>query len=113
MSRAERVACEDVVMFVNAAIASTAQREFHSGAAAQRLSLRFLHEYVLGNYRDLYAATLALAVNHRNAAMIVINLLRTAREASSEQRTVEGRLIAPRLRSLPPQRVYGVFDELP
>jgi len=112
MSRAEQVACEDVIMFVNAAIASTAQREFHSGAAAQRLSLGFLHEYVLGNYRDLYAATLALGVNHHNTAMIVLNLLRTAREATGEQRTVEGRLIAARLRTLPPQRVYGVFDEL-
>lgn len=48
MSRADQVACEDVVMFVNAAIASTVQREFQSGSAAQRLSLAFLHEYVLG-----------------------------------------------------------------
>ncbi|WP_117210540.1 hypothetical protein [Allorhizocola rhizosphaerae] len=112
MSRAERVACEDVVMFVNAAIASTAQREFHSGAAAQRMSLGFLHEYVLGNYRELYAATLALDVNQLNAAMVVTNLLRTAREASPEQRALEGRLIAVRLRSLPPQRVYGVLREL-
>ncbi|MCX5065867.1 hypothetical protein OOJ91_08230 [Micromonospora lupini] len=112
MSRADRVACEDVVMFVNAAIASTAQREFRSDAAAQRLSLGFLHEYVLGNYRDLYAATLALDVNDRNAALVVTNLLRTAREASAAQRAVEGRLIAARLRSLPPQRVYGVIREL-
>ncbi|MFC7478846.1 hypothetical protein ACFQX7_00575 [Luedemannella flava] len=48
MSQADRVACEDVVMFVNAAIASTGQREFRSTAAEQRLSLDFLHEYVLG-----------------------------------------------------------------
>ncbi|GAA4607836.1 hypothetical protein BJY16_006539 [Actinoplanes octamycinicus] len=112
MDRAARLACEDVIMFVNAAIASTAQREFHSGAGQQRMSLRFLHEYVLGNYRDLYAATLALDINHANAAMIVSNLLRTAREATGEQRVVEGRLIGARLRSLPPQRVYGLFDEL-
>jgi len=112
VSRAERVACEDVVMFVNAAIASTAQREFRSGAGAQHMSLGFLHEYVSVNYRDLYAATLALDINHLNAAMIVTNLLRTAREASAAQRKVEGRLIAARLRSLPPQRVYGIFDEL-
>ncbi|RUL90074.1 hypothetical protein [Verrucosispora sp. FIM060022] len=112
MSRADRIACEDVVMFVNAAITSTAQREFRSTAAAQRLSLDFLHEYVLGNYRDLYAATLALDVNQLNAAMVVTNLLRTAREASREQRAREGRLIAARLRTLPPQRVYGVFRDL-
>ncbi|MGC5033748.1 hypothetical protein [Micromonospora sp. DT229] len=112
MSRADRVACEDVVMFVNAAVASTAQREFSSAAPTQRLSLDFLHEYVLGNYRDLYAATLALDINHLNATMVVTNLLRTAREASDAQRALEGRLIAARLRTLPPQRVYGVFREL-
>jgi hypothetical protein len=112
MSLSERVACEDVVMFVNAAIASTGQREFRSDAAAQRMSLEFLHEYVLGNYRDLYAATLALDINHFNAALVVTNLLRTAREASGEQRATEGRLIAVRLRQLPPQRVYRLFDRL-
>ena len=99
-------------MFVNAAISSTAQREFHSGAAAQRMSLEFLHEYVLGNYRELYASTLALDINHLNSAMIVTNLLLTASEADREQRAVEGRLIAARLRALPPQRVYKVFREL-
>lgn len=112
MSMSHRVACEDVVMFVNAAIASTAQREFRDDAGAQRMSLGFLHEYVLGNYRDLYAATLALDINHFNAAKIVTNLLRTASAADSRQRTTEGRLIAARLRQLPPQRVYGVFREL-
>ncbi|GAA1739519.1 hypothetical protein [Luedemannella helvata] len=111
-AQADRVACEDVVMFVNAAVAATGQREFHSQAAEQRLSLDFLHEYVLGNYRDLYAATLALDINHRNAAMVVTRLLRTARSATAEQRAVEGRLIAARLRTLPPQRVYAAFREL-
>jgi hypothetical protein len=99
-------------MFANAAVSATAQREFHSGAVEQRMSLNFLHEYVLGNYRDLYAATLALDINHLNAAMVVVNLLRTARDADARQRVVEGRLIAARLRVLPPQRVYGVFRQL-
>lgn len=99
-------------MFVNAAISSTAQREFYGDAASQRMSLEFLHEYVLGNYRELYASTLALDINHLNAAMIVINLLRTSADADASQRTVEGRLIAARLRVLPPQRVYGVFRKL-
>ncbi|HEY3871699.1 MAG TPA: hypothetical protein VGM10_25280 [Actinocrinis sp.] len=112
MSVRDRVACEDVVMFANAAISATAQREFHSGAAEQRMSLNFLHEYVLGNYRDLYAATLALDINHLNAAMVVVNLLRTAKDADPRQRMVEGLLIAARLRDLPPQRVYGVFRQL-
>ncbi|GIG91490.1 hypothetical protein [Plantactinospora endophytica] len=108
----DRVACEDVVMFVNAAVTSTGQREFRAGAAEQRMSLAFLHDYVLGNYRDLYAATLALDVNHFNAALVVTNLLRTARLADPQRRAVEGRLIAARLRLLPPQRVYRVFGEL-
>ncbi len=112
MLASDRVACEDVVMFVNAAITSTAQQEFHSGAAEQRLSLGFLHAYVLGNYRAVYAATLALDINHLNAAMIVANLLSTAREAGPQQHAVEGRLIARRLQLLPPQRVYKVFRNL-
>ncbi|WP_027344049.1 hypothetical protein [Hamadaea tsunoensis] len=112
MSASQRVACEDVVMFVNAAIASSAQREFRQSAGEQRMSLGFLHEYVLGNYRELYAATLALDVNHLNAAWIVTNLLRTASAAGPRERALEGRLIAARLRTLPPQRVYAAFREL-
>ncbi|WP_051797678.1 hypothetical protein [Catenuloplanes japonicus] len=108
----ERVAREDLVMFMNAAIASTGQREFRSGAAEQRMSLEFLHEYVMGNYRDLYASTLALEINHLNAVMIVTNLLRTASEAGPEQREREGRLIAARLGTLPPQRVYAMIRRL-
>jgi hypothetical protein len=108
----ERVAREDLVMFMNAAIASTGQREFRSGAAEQRMSLEFLHEYVLGNYRDLYASTLSLEINHLNAIMIVTNLLRTASEADPGQRASEGRLIAARLNTLPPQRVYAMIRRL-
>ncbi len=52
MPLSDQFACEDVVMFVNAAITSTAQREFRAGAAEQRLSLGFLHEYVLGNFGE-------------------------------------------------------------
>jgi hypothetical protein len=53
-----------------------------------------------------------LDINHFNAALIVTNLLRTASLASAEERVLEGRLIAARLRALPPQRVYAVFREL-
>lgn len=112
MELAERVACEDVVMFVNAAVTSTGQREFHAGAAEQRLSLSFLHEYVLVNYRDLYAATLALDVNDFNAGLVVLNLLRTAQAVPLARRKVEGALIAARLRALPPQRVYRIVRTL-
>ena len=72
---ADLIAAEDVLLFVNAAITSTGQREFHSGTAEQSLSLDFLHRYLLGNYRDLYAATLALDINDHNAALIARNLL--------------------------------------
>ena len=51
--------------------------------ASRRLSLDFLHDYLLGNYRDLYAATLALDINDHNAGdRSRWNLLATAAEAS-------------------------------
>ncbi|WP_415950737.1 hypothetical protein [Streptomyces sp. KLOTTS4A1] len=109
---ADLVAAEDVLLFVNAAIASTGQREFRSGAEEQQMSLDFLHEYVRVNYRDLYAATLALDINDHNAARIVQQLLVTAGEASTGQKRTEGRLIAARLAVLPPQRVYRIFAGL-
>ncbi|MFF7637242.1 hypothetical protein ACFZB9_29445 [Kitasatospora sp. NPDC008050] len=106
------IAADDVLLFVNAAITATGQREFHSGAAEQRLSLDFLHEYLRVNYRELYAATLALGINDHNAALIVRELLVHAGEATAEERRTEGRLIARRLRLLPPQRVYRLFGQL-
>ncbi|URN01332.1 hypothetical protein LUW76_47475 [Actinomadura madurae] len=109
---ADLVACEDVLMFVNAAITSTGQREFHHHAGEQRLSLEFLHEYMLENYRDMYADVLALDVNDHNAAIIVRNLLVRAGDVGAERRRGEGRLIARRLETLPPQRVYRLFREL-
>jgi len=109
---ADLVAADDVLLFVNAAITATGQREFHSDRAEQTLSLDFLHRYLLGNYRDLYAATLALDINDHNAVLIIRHLLVTAAEATPEERREEGRLIARRLELLPPQRVYGLFREL-
>ncbi|TWF73614.1 hypothetical protein FHX73_15227 [Kitasatospora viridis] len=106
------IAADDVLLFVNAAITATGQREFHSGAGEQRMSLDFLHEYLLGNYRELYAAVLALDINDHNAALMVRKLLVTAGDATPGQRALEGRLIARRLSLLPPQRVYRLFSEL-
>ncbi|GAA2879797.1 hypothetical protein [Streptomyces mexicanus] len=111
-SYGDLIAADDVLLFVNAAITSTGQREFHSDAGEQRLSLDFLHAYMLVNYRDLYARVLALDINDHNAALIVQRLLETAGEATAEQRRTEGRLIACRLAMLPPQRVYRLFDAL-
>ncbi|WP_329244265.1 hypothetical protein OG417_47495 [Actinoallomurus sp. NBC_01490] len=109
---ADLIAADDVLLFVNAAITSTGQREFHSGMEEQSLSLGFLHRYLLVNYRDLYAATLALDINDHNAALIVRNLLVTAAEVDVGRRRAEGRLIARRLELLPPPRVYALFREL-
>ncbi|MEU5161499.1 hypothetical protein AB0G74_18095 [Streptomyces sp. NPDC020875] len=109
---ADLVAAEDVLLFVNAAVTATGQREFRSDAAEQRLSLDFLHEYVRVNYRPLYAAALALDINDHNAALIVEGLLRTASEATAGQKRAEGPLIAARLALLPPQRVYRLFRAL-
>ncbi|MFF3456323.1 hypothetical protein ACFYXH_18745 [Streptomyces sp. NPDC002730] len=111
-THADLVAAEDVLLFVNAAVTSTGQREFRSDAYAQQLSLSFLHEYVRVNYRSVYAAALALDINDHNAARIVEQLLRTAGEASDAQKRTEGRLIAARLAELPPQRVYRLFRTL-
>jgi hypothetical protein len=108
----ELVACEDVVMFVNAAVTATGQREFHEGADGQRLSLAFLHDYVRTNYRELYAATLALDINEHNAATVALNLLRTSGEVLLQQRRLEGRLIAARLATMAPQRVYRILRTL-
>ncbi|WP_327090558.1 hypothetical protein OIE66_08025 [Nonomuraea sp. NBC_01738] len=102
----DRIACEDVLLFVNAAITSTSQREFHSTAGEQRLSLAFLHDYIRVNYREVYAAALALDINDHNAALIITNLL-TGRATERE-----GRLIARRLAAMPPQRVYRLFGDL-
>ncbi|MEU3837505.1 hypothetical protein [Streptomyces microflavus] len=109
---ADLVAAEDVLLFVNAAITATGQREFRSDAVGQQLSLDFLHAYVRVNYRRVYASSLALDINDHNAARIVLGLLETAGEASAEGRRTEGRLIAARLALLPPQRVYRLFGEV-
>ncbi|MEV7244734.1 hypothetical protein AB0N92_26315 [Streptomyces sp. NPDC093248] len=111
-SYADLVAADDVLLFVNAAITSTGQREFHSDGGEQRLSLDFLHAYMLGNYRDLYAGVLALDINDHNAVLVIRRLLESSGEATADQRRSEGRLIAARLATLPPQRVYGLFDAL-
>ncbi|MEU9534017.1 hypothetical protein AB0D00_17095 [Streptomyces sp. NPDC048213] len=109
---ADLVAAEDVLLFVNAAITATGQREFRSEAYRQRLSLDFLHEYVRVNYRRVYAASLALDINDHNAVRVVRGLLEHAAEASPAQKRTEGQLIAARLAKLPPQRVYRLFREL-
>jgi hypothetical protein len=112
MNRIEQVAREDLVMFVNACYSCTGQREFYDDAYGQQVSIDFLHDYILGNYRLLYARTLATGINHFNQAQIILKLLATGRQTRPEYREEEGALIATALRNLPPQRAWGVLQQL-
>ncbi|RBQ14056.1 hypothetical protein DP939_42525 [Spongiactinospora rosea] len=101
---ADLIESEDVLLFANAAISATGQREFRDGRHAQRLSLDFLHRYIHGNYPDLYAATLALDINDHNAALIIRTVLR--------EQGGDGELIAWRLARMSPPRAYRLFRDL-
>ncbi|WP_017600887.1 hypothetical protein [Nocardiopsis lucentensis] len=110
---ADLLACEDLLLFAGAAMSSSGQREFHSSAGQQRLSLGFLHDYVHETLPDLYAATLALHVNDHNAALVIGNLLARPRPgAPAHERARENALIRRRLALMPPQRVYRLFTGL-
>jgi len=111
-SRAEQVAREDLVMFINACFACTGQREFYDDAYGQKVSLDFLHDYILGNYRLLYTRTLAAGINHFNQSQIILKLLATGRETLPENRAEEGATIATALQALPPHRAWRVLEQL-
>ena len=109
---AERVEREDMVMFINACFACTGQKEFYSDARGQGVSIDFLHEYILGNYRRLYARCLAAGINHFNKAHVITNLLATGQSTPDAQREEEGALIFRALCALPTQRAYRVLESL-
>ena len=109
---AERVTREDLVLFVNACFACTGQSEFYGDAAGQGIAIRFLHEYILGNYRRLYARTLATGINHYNRVLIVQNLLAAGAPAEPAARVEEGELILATLLALPAPRAYQVLREV-
>ena len=106
---AARVAHEDLVVFLNACFACTGQREFYSDGHEQTVSIAFLHDYIRGNYRRLYARSLAAGVNHFNQARIVLELLTHSKQLSPADRREEGDLIRAALAALPPQRAYRVL----
>lgn len=108
----ETVAREDLLLFLNAAFACTGQGEFYSTADEQRVSVAFLHEYVRGNYRRLYARMLAAGVNDFNAAEIIFGLLSTGRDTPVDFRVEENALLTAALRKLPPQRVWKLAVRL-
>ncbi len=99
-------------MFVNACFACTGQREFYSDGTGQAVSIGFLHQYVLGNYRRLYARVLACGVNHFNQGLIVTNLLASGRDVRPEDRAEENALVTRALASLPANRAMRVLLEL-
>lgn len=107
---ARRVEREDLVTFINAAFSSTGQREFYGDAAGQVISIDFLHEYILGNYRRLYARCLAVGLNHFNTAKIVVNVLASA--PGGEHWHEEGRLVTAALRRLPAPQVFRLLRAL-
>lgn len=110
--RAEIVAREDLVMFINACLTCTGQREFYDDAYQQKVSIAFLHRYILVNYRQLYAQTLAAGINHFNQSEIILNLLATGARCLPDQRAQENALITAALKALPPQRAWWVLSEL-
>lgn len=108
----ETVAREDLLLFLNAAFATTGQGEFYSTAGEQRVSVAFLHEYVRGNYRRLYARMLAAGANDFNAAEIIFGLLSTGRDTPPDFRAEENALLTAALQKLPPQRVWKLAQRL-
>ncbi|AKU98459.1 hypothetical protein AKJ09_05123 [Labilithrix luteola] len=108
----ERVAREDMVMFINACFACTGQKEFYGDARGQGVSIDFLHEYILGNYRRLYARSLAAGINHFNKGHVITNLLATGERTPEADREEEGALIFAALRALPTQRAYRILEGL-
>lgn len=102
----------DLVSFIGAALSCTGQREFYGDGKGQAVSIGFFHEYVLGNYRRMYAHCLAVGINDYNRARIIVNLLTSSAGVSNPVRNEEGRLIAGALRELPTPRVYRIFEEL-
>lgn len=108
-SAAARVAHEDLVIFLNACFACSGQREFYSDGHQQTVSIGFLHDYIRGNYRRLYARALAAGINHFNQGRIVLELLSHSRELGPEEKREEGRLCRAALNALPPQRAYRVL----
>ncbi len=111
-SHTERVGREDLVLFINAAFCCTRQHEFYTDAAGQALTIEFLHLYILGNYRRLYARSLAAGINHFNQALVLFNLLASGSETPASFREEEGTLIRAGLRALPPQRALRLLEKL-
>ena len=100
-SRLEKLERDDLVTFINACNACTRQAEFYSDDKGQGVSIEFLHEYILGNYRRLYARTLVAGINQFNKGLIVAHLLAAGAPEDPAQRAEEGALISVRVNHTP------------
>lgn len=108
----QNIARDDLILFLNACFACTGQREFYSTADEQRVSMEFLHQYVMYNYRRLYACALAIGVNDFNAANIVLNLLASGKQAVPSFRSQENALLTAAFHKLPPQRSWKLVSKI-
>lgn len=109
---ANRVAREDLVTFVAACLACTRQQEFYASGDEQGLGIDFLHAYVLGNYRRLYARALALGINAYNRGLIVHHLLAAGAPPDPADKAEEGALIRATLRHMPPNQALRILRRL-
>lgn len=115
MKLIEQVEREDLIMFINACLSCTGQREFYdeySYSYGQKISVDFLHNYILGNYRRLYCLTLGSGINHFNQSQIILKLLATGQNVHPDDRATENQLITTTLDRLPPQRAWGLLWQL-
>ena len=110
--RSQEVAREDLLIFINACLSCTGQREFYDDAYGQKVSLDFLHEYILGNYRRLYSRTLAAGINHFNQTQIILKLLATGKATAPEFRQEENSLITAALHQLPTHRAWKLLLQI-
>ncbi|MCH9675307.1 MAG: hypothetical protein K0U93_27955 [Gammaproteobacteria bacterium] len=99
-------------MFINSCFAANNQNEYYVDRYEQSVSIAFLHEYILVNYRRIYARVLAIGVNHFNRATIIANLLRAGTPTDPSEAVEEGELIANALAELPANRAYGLIARL-
>ena len=99
-------------MFINACFAATNQNDYYTDRYQQSITIDFLHQYVMANFRRLYGRVLAAGINHFNQGLILFNLLKSGAPKSTEERVEEGQLIFKTLQQLPANRVYRLFRQL-
>lgn len=109
----ERVEREDLVTFINACFACSGQFEYYGDGRGVEVSIQFLHEYVLGNYRRLYARTLAAGINLFNQRQIIVGLLAAgAASLTPAELREEGELIDTALARMPVAHAMRTFELL-